>query len=124
MKRYAKTIALLILGTALIATVVFVRMPRALALGNNYFGGMNVFNLSCTCTGNTLMYINDANNGELALIYEQGSSKFFSNYNPYGNYLLGSYTASGGTCEIQAGEDCVEIESDGQMDSSPGTASS
>ncbi len=95
------------------------------AAGGQYFGGMHTASFNCTCSGSTLLYINNysqAGSSTLALIYN-GSARIYSNNNVYGTYLLGSYS-SGGQCMYIVGEDCVEMQSDGMLDSNPGTGTS
>lgn len=89
------------------------------------FGGMHVLAIQCTCGQNTLHYILDyRTNNLLALIYQPGSSILYSNYNLYGTYELGTYSQVTQSCQIEAGEDCVELQSDGDLGHSPGTGTS
>lgn len=89
------------------------------------FGGMHVLAIQCTCGQNTLHYILDyRTNNLLALIYQPGSSILYSNYNLYGTYELGTYGQVTQSCQIEAGEDCVELQSDGDLGHSPGTGTS
>lgn len=119
--KFKKIFSILGVTIALLAMLSF-RVSFSNASGR-YFGGMRVFSLTCTCSGNTLVYINDyASGGELALTYD-GSGRLYSNNNIYGTYLMGSYSP-GGNCQMYVGEDCIEINSDGSFDSSPGTGTS
>lgn len=123
MKKTLRIIGGIAVGTALLAVLSF-RVYVTHAAGGRYFGGMKLYTFTCTCTGNTLLYIQDyASHGTLALIYQEGSSKLFAHNNAYGTYLLGSYS-QGGQCEYYVAEDCVEMNSDGEMDSNPGTGTS
>ncbi len=117
-KKYSK----LLLGLTIILGSVFGFYPRNVFAGN-YFGGMRTSALSCTCSGNMLIYINTYGNGGgvLALTYD-GSGRLFSNNNIYGTYLLGSYTP-GGNC-LMTGDPCTTVTSDGRFDSMPGTGTS
>ncbi len=109
------------ISIAILALLSF-RVSQLDASGQ-YFGGMRVMALTCTCSANTLIYINNyMGGGTLALVYN-GSGRLFSNNNIYGTYLLGSYS-SGGNCQIYVGEDCIEVNSDGSFDSNPGTGTS
>lgn len=88
-----------------------------------YFGGMKTAMLSCTCSGNTLIYINNyATGSQLALIYD-GSGRLFSNNNIFGTYLLGSYSP-GGSCRVGAEPYCDTVNADGRFNSMPGTGTS
>ena len=90
------------------------------------YGGQRVYTLTCDCSGNALVYLMDyRTNSILSLVYQPGSSILYSNYNVYGaTYLLGSYRSGGASCKIYVGEDCVDINSSGQMGSQPGTGTS
>lgn len=89
------------------------------------FGGMHIIAIQCTCGQNTLHYILDyRTNNLLALIYQPGSSILYSNYNLYGLYELGTYGPVTQSCQIEAGEDCVELQSDGDLGHTPGTGTS
>ncbi len=122
------------LGVTLLVFSILLSAPaawknsQALAQGagaETPYGGLNLFQIDCTCTGNTIIYINDAaSSGVLGLIYQEGSSKLFSNNNIFGEYLLGSYMKNSGQCEIEVGPDCVQLNSDGEMGSAPGTGTS
>lgn len=89
------------------------------------YGGMRSYTLTCTCSGNSLLYIMDyRTNSILTLIYQAGASILYSNYNIYGTYLLGTYSSTANSCKVYVGEDCVDISSEGQMGSQPGTGTS
>ncbi len=123
MKQTIRTVGIASVGLLVLGLLSF-RIYVTHASGGRYFGGMKMYSFSCTCTGNTLMYIQDyASRGVLALIYQPGQSRIFANNNVYGSYLLGSYSP-GGSCQYYVGEDCVEMNSDGTMNSNPGTATS
>ena len=88
-----------------------------------FFGGMQTAVINCTCSGNQLVYVQDYfSNRMLALVYQPGASRLFSNYNIFGRYLLGSY-AFGGQC-LMAGDPCTTLHSDGQIDAAPGVGTS
>ncbi len=90
------------------------------------YGGQRVYTMTCTCSGNLLVYIYDYRTKSiLSLIYQEGASVLYRNFNIYGaTYLLGTYSAGGGSCQIYVGEDCVTLNSSGQMGSQPGTGTS
>ena len=89
------------------------------------YGGQNLFQITCTCSANTLIYILDyTTSNTLALVYQPGASTLYESQNIYGTYLLGTYQEGGGICEIVVGPTCVELTSDGQMGSAPGTGTS
>lgn len=90
----------------------------------NYFGGMRTAYLTCTCSGNTLIYVNNyvSGGGSLALVYD-GSAKLYSHNSIFGTYLLGSYT-SGGICRVGQEPYCDDMDVDGSFDSNPGTGTS
>ena len=89
------------------------------------FGGMYLFFIQCTCGSDSLNYINDyKTNNMLALLYEQGQSKLFLNNNIYGKYQLGTYSQATYNCQIEAGDDCVDVKTDGIYGSMPGTGTS
>lgn len=119
-----QTIAAAVLLTSMVgAFALALRPDHTDAAGGRYFGGMRTSTFSCSCSGSTLIYINDyASGGVLALVYN-GGGRTFSNNNIYGTYLLGSYT-SGSQCLYIVGEDCVEMSSDGYFDANPGTGTS
>lgn len=90
------------------------------------FGGQS-FAVVCTC-GSIMEYVQDANTGNLlALVYKPGESTLFSNYNPFGLYLLGTYTEQGkdGACKHIIEGECEEIlRADGVLGTHPGTGTS
>ncbi len=118
---FTKKITLAIL-VIVMTSVVVLTVPRTVRAAGLYFGGMHTVSLTCTCSGNTLMYINNYAGGSLALIYD-GSGRLYANNNIYGTYLLGSYSP-GGQCQMIAYPDCITIQSDGKFDSNPGTGTS
>lgn len=97
------------------------------SMGANFcYGGQVQSTFTCTCGSSTLITIDDyATGGPKDLIYTPGSSRIFDNNNVMniGGYLLGSYSQSG-SCQYYVGESCEEKESDGSMDSQPGTGTS
>jgi len=125
-------VVLIIAAISFIATAMMFLLPhnqfRTLAqmTGETPYGGMRSFTLTCTCTGNSLLYIMDyRTNMLLMLLYQPGASKLYSYYDIYGRYLLGTYSsAAGNSCQIYVGEDCVEIFNNGQMGNMPGTGTS
>lgn len=127
-----QTIAIIGSGLAIAAVMLFVPnhdFSRALAQSASSetpYGGMRVYTLTCDCSGNSLLYIMDyRTNTILTLLYQAGASILYSYYNVYtSTYLLGTYTSTGNSCKIYVGEDCVDISSEGQLGSQPGTGTS
>ena len=90
--------------------------------GETPYGGQEFYWILCTCTGNTWHFIFDYTESmPLPLIYQEGLSELYLNFNPFGTYLLGTYMEGGGTCEIIVGNSCAEIPSEGMMGMLPGT---
>lgn len=113
----------LLLGAVLFAIGSLMAISSKEVRAATYFGGMRTAMLSCTCSGNTLIYINNyAGGGQLALIYD-GSGRLFANNNVFGTYLLGSYSP-GGSCRVGAEPYCEDVNVDGRFDSNPGTGTS
>ena len=114
----------LLLGLTMIVATTFGLYPKSVFAYGQYFGGMKTATFTCSCSGNTLIYISNyaGKGGSLALVYD-GSAKLYNNHNIYGTYLMGSYSP-GGQCTYYVGEDCVEMQSDGRFDSNPGTGTS
>lgn len=93
--------------------------------GETPYGGLNIFTLTCTCSGNTLLFLMDYRTSRLLrLLYQPGASRLYSYFNVYGRYLLGSYQPSQNQCRIQAGNTCVTISADGQLGTRPGSGTS
>ncbi len=94
-------------------------------MGETPFGGEYLFSVQCTCGDDNLNYIlNYTDNNMLSLLYEPGQSKLFANNDEYGTYQVGTYSQASQECEIEAGDDCVDIEPDGIYGSEPGTGTS
>lgn len=92
-----------------------------------YFGGRILSTITCTCTSNTLVYVQDTvTNSSLPLIYQPGVTRLYSNYNVFttGVQLLGSYTPGAGQCQIYVGTSCTSVNSRGMMNSIPGVGTS
>lgn len=110
----------ILLGIAVLFGVIG-RISNAHAA--QFFGGMRTAYLTCTCSGNTVIYINNyAGGGSLALVYD-GSAKLFSSNNIFGTYLMGSYSP-GGSCRVGVEPYCDDVNVDGSFDSNPGTGTS
>lgn len=130
MAKIFQTISIIGLGAVIAGAMVLLPphdYSRALAQSSSEtpYGGMRSYTLTCTCSGNSLLYIMDyRTNTILSLIYQPGASILYSYYNTYGTYLLGTYSAAGSTCQIYVGEDCTEISNEGQLGSQPGTGTS
>ena len=114
-------------GAALFVLFVFaVSYPRAgwtQGIGaETPYGGLVVAEEECTCSGATLVFIQDyATNQLIRLLYRPGSSKLFANYNPFGPYLLGTYR-QGDQC--RTAKKCVVVPTTGEFGSAPGTGTS
>jgi len=77
------------------------------ATGIQNFGGRITSTYTCTCSANTLVYIQDVRGQSLQLMYQPGASILYMNYNiSAGVNVLGDYT-SGGQCLVYAGESCT-----------------
>src|SRR3990172_7768667 len=100
--------AISIVGLGLVVAVAVTFLPphdylRALAQTSSEipYGGMRSYTLTCTCSGNSLLYIMDyRTNSILTLIYQAGASILYSNYNIYGTYLLGTYSSTANSCKV------------------------
>lgn len=90
------------------------------------FGGARIFNIVCTCSANTLIYLFDfATLQVLALVYQPGASIIYQYFNViYSVYLLGSYIPGAGQCKIYVGKSCAHIQADGMLGNKPGTGTS
>lgn len=114
------TISITTLGFA-IALVVITQIPRVYAA--QYFGGMRTATLTCTCSGNVLVYVNDYKSNRVLALSYNGTGRLFATGNIFGTYLLGSYTP-GGVCKVGVPPYCTDLTVDGTFDSSPGTGTS
>jgi len=104
--------------------VAILLQPRPLEAAGKYFGGRYSGQFNCSCSGSTLIYIQDyKSNSQLKLIYQAGAAKLYSNNNVFGTYSLGSYS-TGGSCMYIVGNSCQEMQSDGMMNSQPGVGTS
>lgn len=113
----------LLLVVALFVVVSLMTISSKEVRAATYFGGMRTAMLSCTCSGNMVIYVNNyASGGQLALVYD-GSGRLFANNNIFGTYLLGSYSP-GGSCRIGVEPYCEDVNVDGRFDSNPGTGTS
>ena len=91
-------------------------------------GGQLYYSMYCECTHNYLNFFNDYVSGEMKkLVYEPGSSKLFkeNSITQSMTYELGSYSNEG-KCEIKIYpyQICIQITSDGEYGSQPGTGTS
>lgn len=93
---------------------------------NTPFGGRITQTIICTCSANTLVYVQDVTKGVLPLIYQPGVTKLYSNYNVFttGANLLGTYTPGAGICLIYSGDSCNTLNSTGMMNFTPGVGTS
>ena len=118
-------IALLVLSVVLSVPVARGNQALAQVGGETPYGGQNIFELTCTCSANTLVSLYDYTSSSLLrLVYQPGVSRLYDNQNIYGSYLLGSYQKGAGMCRMVVGPTCVAISSDGQMGSAPGSGTS
>ncbi len=70
------------------------------------FGGISMYMVTCTCSANLLLYVQDPRGTTLPLIYQPGATKLWSMGNITTNVnLLGQYTP-GGVCLIYVGTGC------------------
>ncbi len=128
--KYLRSLA--VLGSAVLGSLILLAAPKpsscnAQAASSEIpYGGQRVYTMTCTCSGNALVYIYDYRTKSIIeLIYQEGASILYRNFNIYGaTYLLGTYRTGGGTCKIYVGEDCVDLNSTGTMGSAPGTGTS
>lgn len=89
------------------------------------FGGHEIVDLVCGCTGNVTVWVQDyATDRILGLVYQPGVSILYEFHNIFARYLLGSYIPGGGACEIYVGVACVDIHTDGMLGQKPGTGTS
>ncbi|MEI7777164.1 MAG: hypothetical protein WCI52_00995 [bacterium] len=91
-------------------------------------GGQLYYSMYCECTHNYLNFFNDYVSGEMKkLVYEPGSSVVFkeNSITQSMTYELGSYSSEG-KCEIKIYpyQICIQITSDGEYGSQPGTGTS
>jgi hypothetical protein len=91
------------------------------------YGGPITASITCTCSGNILVYVFDYRTSTaLPLIYQPGISRLYSNFrvSAVGQYHLGTYTPGGPQCQIYSGTSCTTINSQGYIDMLPGTGTS
>lgn len=70
------------------------------------FGGVSTAMVTCTCSGNLLLYVKDARGPVLPLIYQPGATVLYSYYKPTPAVnMLGQYVP-GGVCTIYVGTAC------------------
>lgn len=71
------------------------------------FGGISTSMVTCTCSGNLLIYVQDVRGPTLPLIYQPGATVLYKYYKPTsGVNMLGQYVG-GGVCLVYAGTTCV-----------------
>lgn len=89
------------------------------------FAGPQLFSLTCTCSGTLLIFVYDLYSMmPKALVYQPGVSVIYSNFDIYGQYLLGTYLPGAGYCTIATPIGCPNISNDGMMGFLPGTGTS
>jgi len=87
------------------------------------FGGQLYYSFYCSCSGNWLLTIQPlAPNYVTLLTYEEGTQAYLSYNLPEAQYLLGFYDEGAGQCQVYAGEDCVDIDADGEVSSTVGSS--
>jgi hypothetical protein len=71
------------------------------------FGGRVNRVTECTCSNSVMLDIADVRGQTLSLLFQNGVSKLYSNFNVHGTgqNVLGNYT-SGGACMVYHGEEC------------------
>lgn len=70
------------------------------------FGGVSTAMVTCTCSGNLLIYVQDVRGPVLPLIYQPGATMLYMQYQPRsGVNMLGQYVP-GGVCTIYVGTAC------------------
>lgn len=71
------------------------------------FGGVSTSMVTCTCSGNLLIYVQDVRGPVLPLIYQPGATILYKMYQPRsGVNMLGQFIG-GGVCMVYAGTGCV-----------------
>lgn len=89
------------------------------------FAGPQLFSLTCTCSGTLLIFVYDLYSMmPKALVYQPGVSVIYSNFNIYGQYLLGTYMPGAGYCTMATPIGCPSISNDGMLGFLPGTGTS
>ena len=99
----------------------------ATTAANTPFGGTVLSTVVCTCTANTLVYVQDLRTSSmLSLIYQPGATTLYEYYNVFssGASILGTYTPGAGQCQIYSGNSCTSLSSTGMMNSTPGVGTS
>lgn len=89
------------------------------------FGGLIVTAISCTCSNNTLITVQDYYSRSIKniLVWPPISRLYmFFTFNP-GQHTLGTYS-NGGVCLIRVGKSCQQIQADGYINSGPGAGNS
>lgn len=90
------------------------------------FGGIITGTLTCTCSGNLLVYVFDYRTFRvLSLVVSPPFSKLYnySNFSPR-IFSLGSYSRGPQCMVTVTGSDCETIHSDGAINSLPGAGTS
>ena len=110
----------------LIALGVLLSAPlRTTAQLETPWGGMHLLTLTCTCSGNEIVYIYDYRTLlPLALVYQPLMSVLYQYYNIFATYYVGTYGITLYQCEFIAYPKCITWSDDGQFGSMPGTGTS
>jgi hypothetical protein len=76
--------------------------------GSGNFGGKITNVTYCTCSISLMLDIADVRGWPISLLFSLGSSHLYADYNIFaaGPEVLGTYTPSGGQCEVYDGESC------------------
>lgn len=89
------------------------------------FAGIQLYTMTCTCSGNVLIVLYDYYSMmPLALVYQPGVSVLYSYFNIWGKYYLGSYQRGMGSCKMVTPVGCPDIYTNGMMGFLPGTGTS
>jgi hypothetical protein len=86
---------------------VYQTMP-ADAIGGQYFGGTIEMMEECTCGDGSMVLITGQAGSSGTYLYTDSAKKYNEGNVSAGRNVLGSYSP-GGECEVEAGEDCIDI---------------
>lgn len=105
----------------------FPSISGAAQSGQSFFGGMAVMEITCTCSAYTYfyftpLYLNSGNSSSGALALSDAGVMYSNYYLTAGGWALGHYTQGGGACMMEAGEDCIELSTQGTITQQTGTS--
>lgn len=78
----------------------------------DYFGGKIIATIPCTCSGQTLVTVDDyATKSAVVMLYNPAISKLNMNFNIWsvGVYVIGGLLPVGGVCSVYAGTGCTVV---------------